>query len=333
MLNYIWAGLIILSFVFALVYDGRDLARDTYRNDRPLPLTVDVPDGYDPAARRLPVTVRLDSSTVAQHYGEGLALPATFEGTLLQTAEGRQLRFGKDADLPEPLATIRTVTSERDNDLRGPVAFQATPGDTTFAGTVTFAPVRFVKLRAITAAAFEFAETAVTIALGLIGVLALWLGLLRIAERAGVIKSLSRFTAPVIRRLFPGIPADHPALGMIVLSMTANMLGLGYAATPLGIKAMEEMQKLNPDSDTATDDQVMFLAINTASVQLVPPVLLIAVLGLEVNRLIVPILIVTFLSLVVAIIAARRFSRMRRYRRDRPEEPDLFAPPASDPVA
>jgi spore maturation protein A len=331
MLNYIWGGLIVLSFAFALVSDFSDLARDTYRNERPLPIAVDMPDGYDPAAKRVPVTVRLDSATVARHYGEGLALAPTFEGTLLQTDEGRQLRFGKDADLPEPLATIRSVTSERDNDLRGPVAFQAAPGDTALAATVTFSPVRFVKLRAITAAAFDFAETAVTIALGLIGVLALWLGLLRIAEKAGLIDSLSRFTAPVIRRLFPGIPADHPALGMIVLSMTANMLGLGNAATPLGIKAMEEMQTLNPDPDTATDDQVMFLAINTASVQLVPPVLLIAVLGLEVNRLIVPILLVTFLSLVVAIVAARRFSRMRRFRQDPPAS-SATPVPAPDPA-
>ncbi len=315
MLNYIWGGLIALSLVFALVSDFGDELRDPYRNGRALPLRMEVADGYAADARRLPVTVRLDSAAVARFYGEGLAIaPDGYEGTLVQTDEGRQLRFAKDADLPGPLATIRSATSARDNDLRGPVDFEARPGDTLLAATVTFSPVRFVKLQAITKAAFDFAETAVEIAIGLIGVLALWLGLLRIAETSGLIHSLVRWTGPVIRPLFPGVPHDHPALGLIVLNMTANMLGLGNAATPLGIKAMEALQTLNPDPDTATDDEVMFMAINTASVQLVPPVLLVAILGLEVNKLIFPILIVTGLSLVIAIFSVRFFGRMRRFR-------------------
>ena len=332
MLNYIWAGLIGLSLVFALVSDGGDLARDTYRNGRPLPVRLDVPGGYRADARRLDVRVRLDSAAFRAHYGvPATGLVAAYEGTLVQTADGRQLRFAHDADVPAPLGTIRTVVSERDNDLRGPVAFAAAEGDTALAAAVTFAPVRFVKLRAITGAAFDMAETAATLALGLVGVLALWLGLLRIAEKAGLIESLTRFTQPLIRPLFPGIPKDHPAFGMIVLNMTANMLGLGNAATPLGIKAMEELQKLNPEPDTATNDMVMFMAINTASVQLVPPILLVAILGLEVNRLIFPILVATFGSLVVAILAVRALGRLRRYRADDPAR--LGPPPAAEPAA
>ncbi len=329
MLNYIWSGLLGLSLLFALIYDGRDLARDTYRNGQPLALRLDVPDGYSPAAKRVPVTVHLDSAVVAQHFGTGLSLAPSYEGTLLQTQEGRELRFAKGETLPEPLKSIVSITSARDADLRGPLTLQATPGDTALAAAVTFAPVRFVKLQAITKAAFDFAGTAVEVAIGLIGVLALWLGLLRIAEKAGIIESLVRFTGPLIRPLFPGIPRDHPALGVIVLNMTANMLGLGNAATPLGIKAMEEMQKLNPDPETATDDEVMFLAINTASVQLVPPVLLVAVLGLEVNKLIFPIWIATFVSLIVAVVAARGMSRWRRFRAVTP----ALVTPAATPEA
>ena len=103
-------------------------------------------------------------------------------------------------------------------------------------------------------------------------------------------------------------------MGMIVLNLTANMLGLGNAATPLGIKAMEELQTLNEDKETATDSMVMLLAMNTASVQIVPPVLLVALMGLQINELIFAIIIVTTISLVVAVVAAKLLGRMQRFR-------------------
>ena len=143
--------------------------------------------------------------------------------------------------------------------------------------------------------------------------LALFLGLLKIAEDAGIVFALVKLVRPVLRPLFPDIPPDHPALGMIALNLTANVFGLGNAATPFGIKAMEELQKLNPSKDTATNSMVMLLAINTASVQLVPPVLLLALMGLQINKLIFPILIATGLGLIVAIAgreAARQASRL-----------------------
>ena len=107
---------------------------------------------------------------------------------------------------------------------------------------------------------------------------------------------------------------SHPAFGMIVLNLTANMLGLGNAATPLGIKAMEELQELNPEKDSATNSMVMLLAMNTASVQLVPPVLLVALMGLQVNQLMFAIIIVTSISLTVAVISAKLLGKMKRYR-------------------
>ena len=110
--------------------------------------------------------------------------------------------------------------------------------------------------------------------------------------------------------LFPEIPPDHPALGMIALNLTANVFGLGNAATPFGIKAMEELQKLNPEKDTATNSMVMLLAINTASVQIVPPLLLLALLGLAINQLVFAIIITTGLSLVVAILATWLYGRL-----------------------
>ncbi len=129
-----------------------------------------------------------------------------------------------------------------------------------------------------------------------------------------MLQKIVRFTQPLLRPLFPEIPKDHPAFGMIVLNLTANMLGLGNAATPLGLKAMESLQELNPQKDTATNSMVMLLAMNTASVQLVPPVLLVAVMGLQVNQLIFAIIITTSISLTVAIVVARLFSRIGKYK-------------------
>ena len=318
MLNYIWAGLIVMSLVFALVLDIGDLRRDTYRNERGVPLTVGFPGGYDPDARLQSVMVRGDSATLSAHYGKSVVLGGVLTGELRQNQDGQELRFGKDATLPEPLQTLRTMISERDNDLRGPAAVRASRGDTLGSVTVTFAPVRFVKLIAITRAAIDTAKTAVTLALGLVGVIALWLGMLRIADRSGLINIIVRVTEPVIRPLFPEIPKGHPALGLIVLNLSANVLGLGNAATPMGIKAMESLQELNPRKDTATNSMVMLLAINTASVQIVPPVLLVAIMGLQINQLFFSILICTGLSLIVGIVAAKLLGRLRVYRETDP---------------
>jgi spore maturation protein A len=326
MLNYIWAGLIVTSFLFAIGYDARDIAGDRYRNGQPLPVALAFPTGYDAAARRVPVEIRIDSAQYARFYGAAAAAApaAGYPGYLLQSREGTQLRFEAGAKVPEPLATIAKVSSSRDQELQGrlagfspPAAARDSATAVTAAGIV-FEPVWFVKLNAIAAAALEFAKTGAEIALSLVGVLGLFLGLLKIAEDAGIIYALVRVAQPVLRPLFPEIPPDHPALGMIALNLAANVFGLGNAATPFGIKAMEEMQKLNRSTDTATNSMVMLLAINTASVQLVPPVLLLALLGLQINKLIFPIVLSTVLSLIVAIVAARLLGRLPGYRASDP---------------
>ncbi|NNF59463.1 MAG: nucleoside recognition protein [Rhodothermaceae bacterium] len=330
MLNYIWAGLIVFSLVFALVADVGDLARDTYRNGEPLPVALDLPDGYDAEARRQPVTVRLDPTAYAQFYNTDVRPDSAYAATLIRTQEGEQIRFDADASLPEPLATIRDVTNPREEQLQGEVIDLADNG----AALLAFEPVRFVKMNAISAAALDFAEVAAEIALGLIGVLALFLGLLKIAEEAGIVYALVKVFRPILKPLFPEVPDDHPALGMIALNMAANVFGLGNAATPFGIKAMEELQTLNTTEDTATNPMVMLLAMNTASVQLVPPVLLLALMGLQINQLIFAIWITTGLSLLIAIVAAKTFGRMRVYRRSDPNRPpDADAPDALSPTA
>ena len=116
----------------------------------------------------------------------------------------------------------------------------------------------------VTSSAIGMAGTAVEIAIGLIGIMTLWLGILKIAEEAGLIRLLARAITPVSKRLFPGLPADHPAIGSMMLNLSANLLGLGNAAKPFGIKAMEQLQELNPDQETATNDMILFLGLNTA---------------------------------------------------------------------
>jgi spore maturation protein A len=309
MLNYIWAGLIISSFVFALGNDARDIAGDRYRNGQPLAVALTFPEGHDSTARRVPVVIRIEPGQYASFYRTDQRPDTSYPGYLLQTREGTQLRFAAGATLPEPLATIAKVSSSRDQELQGRLV------DST---GVVFEPVRFVKLNAIAGAALDFAKTAAEIALGLVGVMSLFLGLLKIAEHAGIIYSLVKLVRPVLRPLFPEVPDDHPALAMIALALTANVFGLGNAATPFGIKAMEELQKLNKSQDTATNSMVMMLALSTASVQLVPPVLLLALLGLQINKLVFPIIGTGLCGLIIAIVAAKLLGKLPGYRASDP---------------
>jgi spore maturation protein A len=126
------------------------------------------------------------------------------------------------------------------------------------------------RLEAVTTAAVNYAGMAVEISLGLIGIMAFWLGIMKIAEEGGIIKILSRAIRPIAKFLFPDIPPDHPAIGTMLMNIIANWLGLGNAATPLGLKAMKELQKLNKSEDTATNAMVVFLALNTASITFIP---------------------------------------------------------------
>ncbi|HJW95868.1 MAG TPA: nucleoside recognition domain-containing protein, partial [Thermoanaerobaculia bacterium] len=123
----------------------------------------------------------------------------------------------------------------------------------------------------VTKGAVDSAKTAVEIAIGLVGIMTLWLGIMRVAEQAGLISLLSRALKPISRVLFPEIPSDHPAIGAMIMNVAANMLGLSNAATPLGIKAMEELQELNEgDKETASNAMVTFLTLNTAGIQFIP---------------------------------------------------------------
>lgn len=166
----------------------------------------------------------------------------------------------------------------------------------------------------IMGASFTSAATAFEISLGLTGVLALWMGLMKIGERAGVIQFFGRLISPLFSRLFPGIPKGHPAMGSIFMNVSANMLGLDNAATPLGLKAMQEMQSLNPKKDTATDAMLMFLILNASGLCFIP-------IGIMMYReqagaanptdVFLPILLATFIATFVGIVALCVKQRIR----------------------
>ena len=175
-------------------------------------------------------------------------------------------------------------------------------------------------IEAVSTAAIEWAETAVELSLGLIGVMALWLGLMKIAEEARIVRGMGLLMKPIMVRLFPEVPADHPAMGSIVANMAANFFGLGNAATPLGIKAMQELQDLNENKDEASNAMVMFLAINTSSVTLISSSTIAyrsAAGAANPADVIGPTIIATAVSTTVAIIACKVLEKLPKYKREK----------------
>ena len=166
---------------------------------------------------------------------------------------------------------------------------------------------------AVTEAAINMAKVAVNLAIGLIGIMALWLGVMKIAEESGLIRIIAKGLRPITIRLFPEVPEDHPAIGSIVLNMAANILGLGNAATPLGLKAMEELHELNPTKDTATNAMCTFLAINTSSVQLILPATVVALMGATSSQIFITTIFATSMSTIAAITAVKILEKRKRF--------------------
>lgn len=167
------------------------------------------------------------------------------------------------------------------------------------------------RLTELVNAVFAACKTAVDISIYLIGIMAFWLGMVKIAEKAGLVNALAKLVAPIARFIFPSVSKDGEAMGLITLNFSANALGLSNAATPFGIKAMEELQKENQDKESASDSMCMLLAMNTAGFQLVPATVL-AVLAANGYKnpaeIIVPTMVVTLIAFVSAILAARLFA-------------------------
>ncbi len=165
---------------------------------------------------------------------------------------------------------------------------------------------------------FESSKTAFEISLGLTGVLSLWLGIMKVGEKGGVVNVLARVLSPIFCKLFPDIPKGHPVTGSIFMNIAANMLGLDNAATPLGLKAMEQLQELNPKKDTATNPMIMFLVLNTSGLTLIPVSIMVyrAQMGAaQPTDIFVPILLATFFSTIAGIIVTSIYQRINLINR------------------
>jgi len=174
------------------------------------------------------------------------------------------------------------------------------------------------KMGEVSSAVFDAAKTSVELSIGLIGIMALWLGLMKIAEQGGAITFISRLLHPLLKKLFPGIPSGHPAMGSIVANLAANMLGLGNSATALGLKAMQDLQELNEDKESASNEMCTFLAINTSSVTIIPA----TIIGLRAAAgagnpadIIGSVLFATTASTVTAIIAVKSLEKLNTKKR------------------
>ena len=173
------------------------------------------------------------------------------------------------------------------------------------------------RLKDVTDGAFDGAKTAVTIALGLVGIMALWLGVMRLAERSGLVQKIARALRPIMKKLFPDVPGDHPAMGSMLMNMSANMLGLGNAATPLGLRAMRDLETLNPHPGVATNAMCTFLAINTSSVQLIPTtaIAILAASGsTRPTSIIGTALLATLCAATVAVTSAKLLEKLPMFR-------------------
>ena len=321
MLNYIWISLVAIAIVAAVGNDIKDEVQNSYRNGIPMSATFVVSKSPAGTAQMWEGEVVMSGEAFDQFYGiqaqksdvrqpVSVAVSSNLQGSLLLPVT--------DAS-PEYWRQMAKYATTKDR-LTGKIqSIEFSPNGSSAQLRFVLESIKFVKMKAVTQAALDFASTAVEISIGLIGIMALWLGLMKIAEDAGFIMILTRILAPLTRRIFPEIPPDHPAVGAMIMNIAANMLGLNNAATPLGLKAMEELNKLNPKAGTATNAMVTFLTINTGGLVLIPATAIAvrAAAGSSNPGIIISTSIVGATCATIAGVAASKLlQRLPRYRKD-----------------
>lgn len=272
MLNYVWLALIILGIGVAVTTDIVEKSNNKYQNGTAIPVTVEFNEPFNKdITKTYDVNLKIKENTFEKFYKDDISGDITQPARITyEKNSNKGTLFMKTSDNTPAIWQKMARVSGKEDDLTGSISMKSVQGDSVINGAVTLEEVSFAKMREVTGSALSYASTAVTIALELIGIMALWLGLMRIAEEAGLIKIIANALRPVTRFLFPDVPSDHPAMGSMIMNISANMLGLSNAATPFGLKAMEELDKLNPTKGTATNAMCTFLAINTAGLTFIP---------------------------------------------------------------
>ncbi len=272
MLNYVWLALLVLGIGLAITTDIVDENTNKYRNGDSLYTQINFSEAFNKSeAKSYKVKLVIKPSTFNNFYGTNEKKLINQPAKLSFNPENQKVNlfFTTDENTPSIWREMAKVTG-KENDLTGEVKILGFSDSTTVQAAVVFEKIGFAKMKAVTKAALDYAGIAVDISLGLIGIMALWLGVMKVAEEAGLIKIIANAVRPVTKFLFPDVPADHPAMGAMIMNISANMLGLGNAATPFGLKAMEELDKLNPNKGTATNAMCTFLTVNTAGLTLIP---------------------------------------------------------------
>lgn len=268
MLNYVWISLLLIGIFTAIGRDINDELSNPYRNGIPLSARFESSRQRVSANPSFYGELVLSAEAFNQFYAITTASSEIRQPAILTTlTSGKQKLELKITDTtPEYWKAMAKAAGGKEQLEATVHSYDAAAG----ALTMTMEKVSFVKIKAVTKAAIDFADTAVTISLGLIGVMALWLGIMKVGEAAGLLELLTRAMTPITKRLFPDVPSNHPAIGAMIMNIAANMLGLNNAATPLGLKAMEELNKINPKAGTATNAMCTFLVVNTSGLTLIP---------------------------------------------------------------
>ncbi|MCU0453687.1 MAG: hypothetical protein MUE68_08500 [Bacteroidetes bacterium] len=317
MLNYVWISLLAIGILTAVGKDVADEFSNPYRNGRAVEIAIEDARPLSADRTSWEATLSLKAEAFSAFYGVSAPTEAVRTPVrIILREEGKRLVLTPVEGTPELWKKMSTLGMTK-GQLGGTLTSVRADAGVPVGAAVEFEAIRFVKLRAVTQAALDFANTAVEISLGLIGIMALWLGLIKVAEAAGFVTLLTKALRPITTRLFPDVPHDHPAVGAMIMNISANMLGLSNAATPMGLKAMEELNKLNPKAGTATNAMCTFLAINTGGLILIPATAIAvrAAAGSANPGIIIGTSIVgAGLATIAGVLAAKFFQRLRMFR-------------------
>lgn len=272
MLNYIWLALLALGIGTAITLDIADSINNKYRNGDEIEVLLMFNEPVDVTSpKSLTGKIKIPSTIFSKFYG--ISINKNVEQDSKLTFDPHKNVYSVYLLTNEESPAIWKEMAKmngKENDLNGELKIKNKIDSVTYNASLKLESISFVKMKDVTNAAIEYAKTAVTIALGLIGIMALWLGVMKVGEEAGLIRKLANAVRPITKFLFPNVPHDHPAIGSMLMNISANMLGLGNAATPFGLKAMEDLDKLNPNKGEATNAMCTFLVINTAGLTLIP---------------------------------------------------------------
>ena len=271
MLNYIWLALIFLGIGTALTLDISNQSNDRYRNGEPVEVFISADSSLVKSGKPFDALIKIPSAVFGKFYGviqkEEIEQKVKLSYSEKDKSYSVYFRIGETS--PLIWKEMAKVSGDED-DLSGKIFFYEDNGAGLLRGGLILESISFAKMKDVTNSVIDYAGKAVNISIGLIGIMAMWLGIMKIAERAGLISIIAKSVRPLTKFLFPDVPHDHPAMGSMIMNISANMLGLGNAATPFGLKAMEELEELNPEKGTATNAMCTFLVVNTAGLTLIP---------------------------------------------------------------